>query len=307
MRSGPSTATGARSSSTWRSSSSRFPERILYRDVITYPPLREDLAFVVAEGAPAGDLMRAAREAAGEELREVRFLSDYRGEPIPAGKQVGRARVRLPVARADAVGRGRGAPAGRDRRAARRRVRRPAAHLNQIAFARGAANAKCSPDAERRNTLLMQNGTTTLRKFERQRLVASLVERKRLGTQLELIEALAAAGCHVTQATVSRDVRELGIVKTQDPLGRTRYSLPSRAGRVDPRELLDTLLGAVRPERGRRAEPRRRAVRDRLGAGDRARARPAGASRSSSAPSRATTPAWSSRPTRGTPARWRQI
>ena len=65
----------------------QVPERILYRDVITYPPLREDLAFVVAEGVPAGDLMRAAREAAGEDLREVRFLSDYRGEPIPAGKK----------------------------------------------------------------------------------------------------------------------------------------------------------------------------------------------------------------------------
>ena len=88
----------------------------------------------------------------------------------------------------------------------------------------------------------MQNGTRPLRKFERQRLVASLVERKRLGTQLELIEALAAAGCRVTQATVSRDVRELGMVKTPDPLGRTRYSLPSPAGRVDPRELLDKLL-----------------------------------------------------------------
>lgn len=88
----------------------------------------------------------------------------------------------------------------------------------------------------------MQNGTRPLRKFERQRLVASLVERKRLGTQLELIEALASAGCRVTQATVSRDVRELGIVKTPDPLGRTRYSLPSPAGRVDPRELLDKLL-----------------------------------------------------------------
>jgi len=43
----------------------QVPERILYRDVITYPPLREDLAFVVADSAPAGDLMRAAREAAG--------------------------------------------------------------------------------------------------------------------------------------------------------------------------------------------------------------------------------------------------
>ncbi|MDX6475799.1 MAG: phenylalanyl-tRNA synthetase beta chain, partial [Gaiellaceae bacterium] len=55
------------------------PERILYRDVITFPPLRLDLAFVVDEGVPAGALMAAARAAAGDELRELRFLSDYRG------------------------------------------------------------------------------------------------------------------------------------------------------------------------------------------------------------------------------------
>ena len=63
------------------------PERVLYRDVITYPPLRLDLAFVVDESVPAGDLMAAARAAAGEELRDVRFLSDYRGEPIPRGRK----------------------------------------------------------------------------------------------------------------------------------------------------------------------------------------------------------------------------
>ena len=63
------------------------PERIEYRDVITYPPLRQDLAFVVDEGVPAGELIAAAREAAGAELREARFLSDYRGDQIPAGKK----------------------------------------------------------------------------------------------------------------------------------------------------------------------------------------------------------------------------
>ena len=63
------------------------PERILYRDVITYPPLRQDLAFVVDEDVPAGQLLAAAREAAGVELREARFLSDYRGDQIPAGKK----------------------------------------------------------------------------------------------------------------------------------------------------------------------------------------------------------------------------
>ena len=82
-----STASGARSSSTWRSCSRSCPERILYRDVITFPPLRQDLAFVVDEAVPAGELLAAAREAAGAELREVRFLSDYRGDQIPAGKK----------------------------------------------------------------------------------------------------------------------------------------------------------------------------------------------------------------------------
>jgi phenylalanyl-tRNA synthetase beta chain len=63
------------------------PERVTYRDVITYPPIRQDLAFVVDETVPAGDLIAAARDAAGEELRDARFLSDYRGDQIPAGKK----------------------------------------------------------------------------------------------------------------------------------------------------------------------------------------------------------------------------
>ena len=63
------------------------PERIVYRDVITFPPLRQDLAFVVDEGVPAGELLAAAREAGGAELREARFLSDYRGDQIPPGKK----------------------------------------------------------------------------------------------------------------------------------------------------------------------------------------------------------------------------
>jgi transcriptional regulator of arginine metabolism len=81
-----------------------------------------------------------------------------------------------------------------------------------------------------------------LQKSERQRLVASLVERRRLGTQQELLAALAAAGCRVTQATVSRDIRELGVEKAPDSLGGLRYVLPNRVARVDPRATLDGLL-----------------------------------------------------------------
>ena len=81
-----------------------------------------------------------------------------------------------------------------------------------------------------------------LSKPERQRLVISLVERMRLGTQQELLDALGAAGCVVTQATVSRDIRELGLVKTRDLLGRQRYVAPGRARSIEPRDTLDALL-----------------------------------------------------------------
>jgi transcriptional regulator of arginine metabolism len=79
-------------------------------------------------------------------------------------------------------------------------------------------------------------------KAERQRLVASLVERLRLGTQQELLDALGSAGCVVTQATVSRDIRELGLVKARDLLGQPRYVLPGRGRALEPRATLDALL-----------------------------------------------------------------
>ena len=89
----------------------------------------------------------------------------------------------------------------------------------------------------------MQRGIERqLSKAERQRLVASLVERMRLGTQQELLDALESAGCQVTQATVSRDIRELALEKMRDPMGRLRYVLPNRERRIDPRETLTALL-----------------------------------------------------------------
>ncbi len=86
----------------------------------------------------------------------------------------------------------------------------------------------------------MQN--RSLSKHDRQRLVESVVSRKRVGTQFELIDALAEAGCVVTQATVSRDIRELRLEKTHDQLGRSRYVLPHTVRRADPREALESVL-----------------------------------------------------------------
>jgi transcriptional regulator of arginine metabolism len=81
-----------------------------------------------------------------------------------------------------------------------------------------------------------------LSKSDRQRLIESVVTRKRVGTQFELLDALASAGCVVTQATISRDIRELGLEKTRDPLGRPRYVVPNTARRPDPREALSSVV-----------------------------------------------------------------
>ncbi|HKP19016.1 MAG TPA: phenylalanine--tRNA ligase subunit beta [Gaiellaceae bacterium] len=59
----------------------------LYEDVITYPPVRQDLAVVVAEDVPAGALVDAAREAAGPDLREARIFDVYRGAQVGKRKK----------------------------------------------------------------------------------------------------------------------------------------------------------------------------------------------------------------------------
>ena len=88
----------------------------------------------------------------------------------------------------------------------------------------------------------MQARTRSYSKPDRHRLIGSLVARKRIGTQFELKAALESVGCAVTQATISRDIRELGLEKTHDPVGRPRYTLPHGGPKVNPREALDTIL-----------------------------------------------------------------
>jgi phenylalanyl-tRNA synthetase beta chain len=65
----------------------RVPERVMYEDVVTFPAVRQDLAFVVPEETPAGDLIAAAREAAGPLLRQAWVFDVYRGGQIPEGRK----------------------------------------------------------------------------------------------------------------------------------------------------------------------------------------------------------------------------
>jgi phenylalanyl-tRNA synthetase beta chain len=65
----------------------RVPDLPLYEDVITYPAVKQDLAFAVAEEVAANALVAAAREAAGPELRTMVPFDVYRGEQAGAGRK----------------------------------------------------------------------------------------------------------------------------------------------------------------------------------------------------------------------------
>ena len=64
-------------------------------------------------------------------------------------------------------------------------------------------------------------------KSQRQQLIMKLVSEEKIDTQESLLAALAERGFKVTQATVSRDIKDLSLIKTVAPDGNYRYSIPS--------------------------------------------------------------------------------
>ncbi len=62
-----------------------------------------------------------------------------------------------------------------------------------------------------------------MNKRQRQQLLLGVLRGNPVDSQQDVVAALAAQGCEVTQATVSRDLRELGLQKGRDSGGRLRY------------------------------------------------------------------------------------
>ena len=79
----------------------------------------------------------------------------------------------------------------------------------------------------------------------RQRLIATLLEQDELGSQAQIVTALAERGIEVTQATVSRDLDRIGAVRIRRN-GRTIYALAVDEHEPDPIGRLRTALGFVR-------------------------------------------------------------
>jgi transcriptional regulator of arginine metabolism len=66
----------------------------------------------------------------------------------------------------------------------------------------------------------------TLAKPQRQHRVARLLADNSVTSQSQLVELLAADGITATQATVSRDLEDLGAIKVRVPGGETVYAIP---------------------------------------------------------------------------------
>lgn len=64
-------------------------------------------------------------------------------------------------------------------------------------------------------------------KNKRHRMIREIVENQNIETQLQLTQELRKFGFDVTQATISRDIKELGLIKVVSSENTFRYSLPA--------------------------------------------------------------------------------
>jgi len=82
-----------------------------------------------------------------------------------------------------------------------------------------------------------------LAKTQRQHRVARILETQTVSSQAHLVELLAADGVMATQATLSRDLEELGAVKVRVVGGETVYAIPELPkDRLVPEEQLRRVL-----------------------------------------------------------------
>ena len=88
----------------------------------------------------------------------------------------------------------------------------------------------------------------------RQRAIRQLVASRPVGSQRELVDALTEQGFDVTQATVSRDITELGLIKAPRADGQHAY--------VTPEDVVSSTGNAPNPARAASDERLRRILFD---------------------------------------------
>ena len=80
-------------------------------------------------------------------------------------------------------------------------------------------------------------------KPQRHTTIRELIQTHRIGSQEQLRELLETRGFDVAQATLSRDIRELGLIKMPEEDGGAVYTVPAHV--TDPTPALSRLLPAL--------------------------------------------------------------
>jgi transcriptional regulator of arginine metabolism len=78
-----------------------------------------------------------------------------------------------------------------------------------------------------------------LKKQERQSRILDIIASEQIDSQDDLLRELEEMGIAVTQATISRDIKELRIVRRADVNGRSRYQVMTDAPAVDQAKLAE--------------------------------------------------------------------
>jgi transcriptional regulator of arginine metabolism len=84
-------------------------------------------------------------------------------------------------------------------------------------------------------TVVPSAATVPNTKAARLRRIVDVLSRQRVRSQAELARLLAADGLEVAQATLSRDLDELGAVRIRDASGALVYAVPAEGGDRTPR------------------------------------------------------------------------
>lgn len=71
-----------------------------------------------------------------------------------------------------------------------------------------------------------------MKKRTRQTLIADILKRETIGNQSELVEALRDKGIEVTQATISRDIKEMKLIKTKSKKELFTIDYPKQVRRI---------------------------------------------------------------------------
>lgn len=80
-------------------------------------------------------------------------------------------------------------------------------------------------------------------KYNRHAKILEIIENLDIVTQDELAERLRSQGMDVTQATISRDIKELRLVKVMTPEGKAKYAAMNNDSGMLSEKLLTILRG----------------------------------------------------------------